>query len=375
MAASSKSQDAFTPARRRLTELRLTALGIGDPSAATPDGAVRSAFATQAQDFLGALWSVGLRTPGSTAASVEAAHAAGGFVRSWPMRGTLHFVAADDLGWMLGLTGARMLQTAAGPRRQLGLTDDDFQRAEGIARARLTGGGQAARADLLAALESDGVSIDGQRGYHILGQLAQLGILVLAGRDSWALLEEWVPTPRRLERDGALQEFAFRYFSAHGPATVRDFAWWSSLTLTEARAGLAAAREQLDALKVDGTEYYMRLGLEPAAPAVHLLPGFDEYLLGYTDRSAPLAGMHSTAIAPGGNGVFRPTVVIDGEVVSAWRRQRSAKRVAVTLDPFRPMPKRADRGLRAALDRYGRFLETDVLLDPEFRAPAGDRAR
>ncbi len=254
MAAASTSQDAFTPARRRLTELRLTALGIGAPSAATPDEAVRSAFAMQAQDFHGALWSVGLRTPGATAASVEAAHAAGGFVRSWPMRGTLHFVAADDLGWMLGLTGARMLQTAAGRRRQLGLTADDFERSEGIARARLTGGGQATRAELLAALESDGVSIDGQRGYHILGQLAQLGILVLAGRDSWALLEEWVPAPRRLERDAALREFAFRYFSAHGPATVRDFAWWSSLTLTEARAGPPAARDPQRAQQVDDKE-------------------------------------------------------------------------------------------------------------------------
>lgn len=366
--------DAFTPARRRLTALRLTALGIDKPSASTPDEAVRTAFATQAQDFLGALWSVGLRTPGSTAASVEAAHAAGGFVRSWPMRGTLHFVAADDLGWMLELTRARMLQTAAGPRRQLGLTESDYERAEAIARARLTGG-QATRAELLGALETDGVSIAGQRGYHILGQLAQLGVLVLAGRDSWALLDEWVPSPRRLERDDALREFALRYFSGRGPATVKDFAWWSSLTLTDARAGLAAARDQLDELEVEGVTYFMRQGLEPAGRAVHLLPGFDEYLLGYSDRNAPLAGMHSTAIVPGGNGVFRPTVVVDGEVVSAWRRARKAKRVVVTLDPFRPISAGAVRGIRTALARYAQFLETEVELDPEFRAPAGDRAR
>ena len=370
MAAS----DSFSPARRRLTALRLSALGIDSPAPATPADTVRAAFAMQAQDYLGALWSVGLRTPGATADSIEADHAAGGFVRSWPMRGTLHFVAGDDLGWMLSLTGPRMLQTAAGPRRQLGLTPSDFERAEQVLRARLDGGGQATRAELLAALESDGVSIDGQRGYHILGQLAQLGILVLAARDSWALLHEWVPEPRRLERDEALTEFALRYFLAHGPATVRDFAWWSSLTLTDARTGLAAAREQLDAIEVDGTEYFLRPGLEPAERAVHLLPGFDEYLLGYTDRSAPLAGMHSTAIVPGGNGVFRPTVVIDGEVVAAWRRERTAKRVVVTLDPFRPLPKGYERGVRAALDRYAAFLGTEVVLDPEFRPPAGDPA-
>lgn len=371
MAAPSKSPAAFSPARRRLTALRLSALGIDGPTAKTPSEAVRAAFAMQAQDYPGALWSVGLRTPGSTAETVEKEHATGGFVRSWPMRGTLHFVAGEDLGWMLGLTGPRMLQAAAGPRRQLGLTPSDFERSEAILRGRLGGASQATRAELLAALESDGVSTAGQRGYHILGQLAQLGILVLTARDSWALLHEWVPEPRRLERDEGLREFALRYFSAHGPATVRDFAWWSSLTLTDARAGLAAAREQLDALELDGTEYVMRPGLEPAPRAVHLLPGFDEYLLGYTDRGAPLAGIHSTAIVPGGNGVFRPTVVVDGEVVAAWRRERVGKRTVVTLDPFKPVTKAALRDVRSKLDRYAEFLGTDV----EFRPPADDPAR
>lgn len=358
---------AFSPDRRRLTALRLSALGIDAPSASTPGDAVRAGLAMQAQDFLGAVWSIGVRTPGSTAASVEAAHGAGGFVRSWPMRGTLHFVAAEDLGWMLGLTGARMLQTAAGPRRQLGLTASDFERAEAIARARLAGGGSASRAELLAAFDSAGVSTAAQRGVHILGQLAQLGILVLAARDSWALLHEWVPAPRELARDVALREFAFRYFSAHGPATVRDFAWWSSLTLTDARAGLAAAREQLDGFALDGTEYLMRPGLDPAPRAVHLLPGFDEYLLGYSDRSAPLAPENANAIVPGGNGVFRATVVVDGEVVGVWRRDRASKRVVVTLDPFRPLSAVAVRGVRRRLMRYGEFLETDV----ELKEPAG----
>ncbi len=371
MPAASTPSDAFSPARRRLTALRLTALGIDAPTATTPSEAVRAALAMQAQDYLGALWSVGLRTPGSTAAGVEQEHAAGGFVRSWPMRGTLHFVAGEDLGWMLGLTGPRMLQTAAGPRRNLGLTPTDFERSEAILRGRLAGGSQAGRADLLAALEADGLSTAGQRGYHILGQLAQLGILVLAARDSWALLEEWVPEPRRLERDHALREFAFRYFAAHGPATVRDFAWWSSLTLTDARAGLAAARDRLDAFEVDGAEYFLRPGLEPAGRGVHLLPGFDEYLLGYADRSAPLAPAHGNAIVPGGNGVFRSTVVVDGEVVGVWRRERAAKRVVVTLDPFRRITTAAERGVRKKLVRYADFLETDV----EFRPPAGDPAR
>jgi hypothetical protein len=278
------------------------------------------------------------------------------------MRGTLHFVAGEDLNWMLGLTGARMLQTAAGPRRRLGLTEDDFLRAAGVARELLAGGGLAKRAELLGAFDSAGISTDGQRGVHILGQLAQLELLVLAARDSWALLEEWVPAPRRLERDEALEEFALRYFTSHGPATVKDFAWWSSLTLADARAGLAAARDRLDELELDGATYYLRPGLEPAARAVHLLPGFDEYLLGYADRSAPLAGEHANTIVPGGNGLFMPTIVVDGEVVGIWRRERRAQRTVVTLAPLRALSAAAMREVKKRIVRYAEFTETEVEL-------------
>jgi len=352
----------FSPARRRLTGLRLSALGIDAPAASSPEEAVRNACAMQAQDFLGALWSVGLRTPGSTAAGVEAAHSAGGFVRSWPMRGTLHFLAGEDLGWMLGLTAARMLQSAAGRRRQLGITDDDYERAEAVARDRLGGGARAKRSELLAEFETAGVSTEGQRGVHILGQLAQLGILVLAARDSWVLLDEWVTAPRRLDREEGLRELALRYFTSHGPATVKDFSWWSSLTLTDARAGLAAAREQLDELELEGLTYFLRPDLEPAGRDVHLLPGFDEYLLGYADRSAPLAAEHANAVVPGGNGLFMPTVVVDGEVVGIWKRERGSKRTRVTLAPLRAITAGTERSVRKKLVRYGEFLETEVEL-------------
>jgi len=352
----------FTSARRRLTALRLSAQGIDDPSAPTAEAVVRNALATQAQDYLGTLWAVGLRTPGATAADVEAAHESGRFVRSWPMRGTLHFVAGEDLGWMLELTRARMLQTAAGTRRRIGLTDADYERAEGVVRDLLGGGGKAKRAELHAALDAAGVSTEGQRGIHILGQLAQLGVLVLAARDAWALLEEWVPEPRRLERDDALEEFALRYFTSHGPATVKDFSWWSSLTLADARAGLAAARERLDELELEGATYYLRPGLEPAERAVHLLPGFDEYLLGYGDRSAPLAGEHANTVVPGGNGLFMPTIVVDGEVVGIWKRVLGKKRVDVSLAPLVPLTATAERAVRSRIVRYAEFLGTDVEL-------------
>ena len=354
----------FSPARRRLTALRLAAQGIvrpaGDPAPDDPTEVVRGMLALQAQDYPGALWTVGLRTASATRRSIEAVHETGAFVRSWPMRGTLHFVAADDLPWMLSLTGERMVRSAEGRRRQLELDHAQFDRAERIARERMADGATISRSELFAAWEQEGLPTTGQRGVHLLGQLAQTAVIVLVGQHEWALLEHRVPQPRLPERADALREFALRYFVSHGPATERDFAWWSSLTLTDARAGIAAAREQLDELEVDGTRYYLRPGLEPASRAVRLLPGFDEYLLGYSDRSAPLSGADSATIAPGGNGMFLSTIVLNGEVIGSWRRTQRARRVEVELVPRRELSATAARGVASVAKRYGAFLEQPV---------------
>jgi len=321
-------------------------------------------LALQGQDYAGGLWSIGLRTASSTRRSIEKVHETGAFVRSWPMRGTLHFVAADDLPWMLSLTGERMVRAAEGRRRRLELDQAQFDRAESIARERMAGGATISRSELFAAWEQSGLPTTGQRGVHLLAQLAQTSVIVLVGQHDWALLEHRVPSPRLPERADALREFALRYFSSHGPATERDFAWWSSLTLTDARAGIAAAREQLDELELDGALYYLRPGLEPAPSAVRLLPGFDEYLLGYSDRSAPLSGADTAVIVPGGNGMFRSTIVVNGEVVGSWRRTQRADRVRVEVEPLHGIPVPASAAIARAARRYGAFLEQPVELSP-----------
>jgi hypothetical protein len=346
-----------------LAALRLSALGIAGAGAASPADAVRCLLALQAQDYPGALWSVGLRVPGATSATVEDAHARGEIVRSWPMRGTLHLVAAEDLGWMLRLTGARMVRAAEGRRRQLGLEADDFLRAERAVRGALSGGRHLSRAELFAAFDAAGIPPHGQRGIHTLGQLAQTGVLVQSGRDRWALLEEWVTAPRALSGDEALREFALRYALGHGPATAKDFAWWSSLTLTDARAGLAAAGDALERIEVDDETYYLRLGLEPAPRGVHLLPGFDEFVLGYTDRTPQLPRRHAPTIVPGGNGMFLSTIVVDGRVVGTWKRQKATKKlITIALNPFGTLSATALRGVRTALDRYAAFTGVEVTI-------------
>jgi hypothetical protein len=344
---------AYTASRRQLATLRLAAQGIGACMFDTPAEVVRHLLAMQAQDYAGALWSIGLRAATAVEADVEAAIAAREIVRSSPMRGTLHIVPAEDLCWMLGLTGQRTVQSAAGRHRQLGLDDSAFAVGARIAEQAVGEAGVLSRPALLAAFESGGLSTEGQRGAHLLLYLNVTGLLVFATREgkqhSFALLDDWVRTRRTLVGDEALAEFARRYFVSHGPASIRDFAWWSSLTLTQARRGLAIVADELERLEVDGVEYWHRPGLEPAAPAVAALPGFDEYVLGYQDRSAQLAPEWSNNIVPGGNGMFFPTIVVNGEIVGTWKRTGQR-------DHFAPLSAAHSRAAERHVQRYAEFV-------------------
>lgn len=355
----------MTPAlaadRRRLTALRLAALGIADPGAASPVDAVRALLALQGQDFAGVLWSIGLRS-GATLATVESSIRAAELVRSWPVRSTLHVVEPHELGWMLSLTADRELRATATRHRQLGLEARDFDTAERIVRERLAGGRRLPRRDVLAALEEEGLDVSGQRGAHLLVRLAQRGVAVLAsGKDTWALLDDIAPHPRRLDRDAALRELARRYLAARGPATDRDLAWWSGLTLTDVRAGLADVAAEFETFEVGGTTYLMSPGLADAADGVHLLPGFDEYLLGYSDRSAALDGRPLSDVVPGGNGMFLATIVVGGRVAGTWRRTVTAGGVRIELAPFDVLSARARRGVAAAAERYATYLGLPLL--------------
>ncbi len=350
----------LSPAERReLTALRLSAQGIAPGNAQAgfvqPEDAVRHLLAVQAQDYPGAKWTIGLRVPGSTETSVAEAIAQRRIARSWPMRGTLHFVPPEDLRWMLALSHPRQRVWAAKRRNDLGISDAELRTARTVTEKLGAGGVEVRRDALLAAFAEAGVPTDGQRAYHLLWNLGHDGVLVFGAADgkqpTFALLDEWITHSRDLSGDEALAQFALRYFTSHGPATVRDFAWWSSQTLGDARRGLAAVASQLESRDWGGETYWFRPGLEPAPRATFLLPGFDEFVLGYSDRSAPLAGKDHSVIVPGNNGMFLPTIVRDGLIAGMWKRSATAKRVTVSTDWFG-----ATTSIAKPLKRYGEYL-------------------
>lgn len=319
----------------------------------------------QGQDYPGVLWSVGLRS-GRTEAEVTDAVSRGELVRSWPLRGTLHLVTPQDLRWMLDLTGDRTIARYAGVYRDRGLDLPTFERAEAVLTAALEGGRRRIRQDLFAELESAGIDPSGQRGINILAYLSMRQVLVVGpheGRQpTYALLEEWAAPGDRPDRDEALGRLAQRYFTSHGPATVRDLAWWSGLTLTEARRGLELAMPSLATIELGSVPYHLSPAVLEAGGAdtgggILILPGFDEYLLGYMDRGVAIARDSEERIVPGKNGMFLATMVEDGRVVGTWRRTVGPRgTLSVEWHPFGPLSAATLDAFAAAAEEYTRFL-------------------
>lgn len=340
---------------------RLVNLQIAGSTCASPADVVARMGAMQAQDYLGALWAVGLRSPGTTEISVEEALARREIVRTWPMRGTLHFVAPADARWMLQLLTPRIIAGSAGRHRELELDSKVFARSEKIFRNALEGNRHRTREDLMSLLDATGISTASQRGYHILGKLAMERVLCFGPRrgkqQTFVLFDEWLPNSRSLPREEALAELAMRYFSSHGPATIADFTWWSGLKLADARAGLASVSSRLESVMCEDTTYWMPAPTQTGSKsASFLLPGFDEYLLGYQDRRAALDPAHAKLIVPGGNGMFLSSMVRRGQIIGVWQRTLKKNAVHIETRPFSPLSATDQRNFHATAKRYAQFI-------------------
>jgi len=322
----------------------------------------------QGQDFPGLKWSVGLRLAKATEADVERAIDERKIIRTWPMRGTLHVVAAEDVRWILALTSPGNLSGSARRRQNLELDDKTLLHCHQVLTRTLQGGKQKSRDDIYAALESAGISTAGQRGYHILWNAALHGLICFASttdkEQNFALLEEWVAPAQARARDEALAILALRYFTSHGPATIKDFIWWSGLSAGEARSGLEANKAHLLQETVNKQTCWMPpdICVQKQEASVFALPGFDEYLLGYQDRSAVLDAENAEKICPGGNGMFASTIVIDGKVAGTWKRTIKKSSISISAASFAKLS-RAQRGaFKQAAERYAMFMGLPLYL-------------
>jgi hypothetical protein len=352
---------------------RLRNQHICHPPLRHPAAVVRWLGAVQAQDYLGALWALGLRLPAATQADMEQAIADRTIVRTWPMRSTLHLVAPEDVRWMLQLLTPRIIAGSARRYRQLELDETVFARCGALLQEALQGGKQLTRPELYQVLAQANLPTAHARGLHILGHLAQKGLICFGPRQgkqpTFTLLDEWVPPAPTKDREEALGELARRYFTSHGPATGHDFAWWSGLKLADARLGIAITGEALAKEVMGGQPYWLAptgplVTSEPAT--VHLLPAFDEYTVAYKNRRDILDPRFEKRLNAGG-GILHPVMVAHGQVAGTWKRTLKPKAVAVAFHPFKALEEKVAAAFSAAAHRYGRFLNLPVALS--WKAP------
>jgi hypothetical protein len=332
---------------------RMTRQGLAARSAADAAGVAAAAVGLQAQDVGAARLGVRARSAAvDEAAVINAIQHDRTVVRTWLMRSTVHLVAAEDLRWMAELYGPVMERNHRSRWRNLGITEPMIDTA--LAHAReLLDGRALTRHELAAELAARGLEFgpDGQVPTHVLAALTARGLTCRGadrGRDAtFVLLDDWVaPAPAPAD---PLAELARRYFRAFGPATAADFTTWSGLP---SGAALAAIRDELTEVEFDRRRGWTLGSVEPA-PAFRLLPMFDNYLLGYRDRTAMLAPARHPQVYVGG--IIKATVVCDGRVIGIWRLERSARKAAVRVTPFEPFARRHHQELdreRADLERY-----------------------
>jgi hypothetical protein len=321
--------------------------------------------AMQAQDYTGALWAIALRTKNMTQEDIKQAILNKEIVRTWPMRGTLHFVAAKDIRWMVRLLGPRMTVATATRRKNLHIDDSVIVKSREVITNALSGDKCLTRTSLCAVLDKHGITTASQRGIHLLRYFSETGLLCFGPHEekqpTFVLLDEWLPATKELTQDEALTELTRRYFTSHGPASVRDYAGWAYITQTDARKGLSMIKDELTEVTIDGTNYWFKTSdTAPQDTSAFLLPGFDEYILGYKDRSAALDPTHAQKIIPGNNGMFMPTIVLNGQVVGIWKRIVRKNDIQIRLQPFIPLSSNDLESIKMAAKRYGAFMQLPI---------------
>jgi hypothetical protein len=334
----------------------------------TPAEVVGWLGAVQAQEYLHARWALGVRMENATEAAVEKAFYEGKILRTHVMRPTWHFVTPEDIRWILELTAPRVHTVNGFMYRKLELDEGLLARSNEIIINSLMGGKHLTRAELGAILTENGIDTsDGMRLGYIVHYAELEGIVCSGARrgnqHTYALIEERAPQARRLAHDEALAELTLRYFTSHGPAMIKDFAWWSGLTVAQVKSGIAMLGGQLASEEVDGDTYYFSAS-QPAAQTPttrgYLLPPYDEYGIAYKNHNISL---HPAFLEQVKNAVFGGITLVDGQMVGYWRRTISKKATTVQSEPFRVLSNDEQEVIAEAAARYCAFLEMPVVVN------------
>jgi hypothetical protein len=347
---------------------RLRSQHLVEPLLSSAVEVVGDLLAVQAENPGQTAWAVACRTSEPSRDDLRAALTDGRLIRTHVLRPTWHYARADDVGWLLDLTAPRVRRTTeAQLRGTSGFDTRGLERAATAVVTVLEEEPDRTRRQLAASLRDRGVDLEGQSLMILLAHL-ELGQVICSGRPSddehtYAPFTQRVPTPRRLDRDEALGELARRYFTGHGPATERDLAYWATLTLIDARRGIAFAGDGLASFEHDGRTFWHAPGEPPGRrgePTAHLLQILDEMYRGYQDSRWVL---DAAGIVPRAREAAIGMALVDAQLVAATKRRVTAASVVFELTPHRSLRPWERRELRRAADRYGTYLGLPAVLE------------
>jgi winged helix DNA-binding protein len=359
MSGARNIRDSSRICYQRLSNQRLT----GVPFEKTED-VVRWLTAVQSQDYAGAKWAIGQRLKETSDDNIDELFNEGKILRTHVMRPTWHFVMPEDIRWMLKLTAPRVHAVSAYYFRKMELDQTVFTRSNTVISKALRGGKHLTRDELGQVLGRAKIDAKGLRLIYLMMR-AELDAIICSGplrgkQFTYALLEERVPECKTLKRDGALAKLTIRYFTGHGPALLRDFVWWSGLTIADAKAGLEMARPELNHDVIDGKSYWFGASgpvNKTKSPIAHLLPNYDEYLIAYKDRDASFDPALKKRIGERDNALAAHIVVLNGQVIGGWRRTIKKHEVEIHANLLIDLNKAEHLALKQTAERYGAFLK------------------
>lgn len=349
-----------------ISNSRLASQHIAIKTQTTVKDVVGYMVAMQAQDYAMAKLAVGIRLSDTTDKVIEAAISNGDIIRTHLLRPTWHLVSADDIYWLLELTAPHVKNLLKSRHKELELSGSVLTAIYTIIQNELRDGNHLTREELISIIEKANFSMDDNRAYHILLRAELDGILssgsIKGNKQTYALLNERVPKTIHLTREEALGKLARKYFTSHGPATLQDFVWWSGLSVTDARKALGLIKDDLISESIDiETYWYTNTCSNPLnkKDGVYLLPAFDEFLISYKNRRASIVKDNQIK-AIYQNGIFRPVIVIGGQIEGTWKRTMKKEKVIIETDFFQPHSKSIEKFIEHEAGKIGCFLGKEV---------------
>ena len=351
---------------REISNARLRSQKVEATEFSTAREIVSWMGAMQAQDYSMAKWAIGSRLSYPSDQRIESSIDKGEIIRIHVLRPTWHFVSSDDVYWMLELSAHKIKSSFKSRHKELGLTDSIITKTTGIIERTMENGKSSTRDELAKEFNKSGIRTDANRLSHILFHAEMDGIIcsgpIKNNKPTYALLYERVPYKKNISKDEALAELAKRYFTSRCPATLEDFVWWSNLSVSDARKAIDHIKADFTSESIGTGKYLIPNSYSKPNPekiSVHFLPAYDEFLISYKDRSSSLALINNKSTVSD-NGIFHPTIVVNGQVEGLWKRIIQKNKVIIEMNLFQKYDLQVRKQIEKKACQFGQFLEKEI---------------